>query len=141
MVENDAAEYPADFVEDQEIVQFPRPLEDKDLLAEIQAARQRARASLGTRHPARPPTQWISWNGILKDLPAPGRLDGAAGRAGTAAAIPRPAHDVAGEEPVPPARRLWEMTGDKPKFQWVASEQGWEINLGEVLGLPSSSVV
>ena len=83
LVDNDAAEYPDDFVNDQDILQFPRPLEDKDLLAEIQAARQRARASLGTRHPAKPPTQWMSWSGALKDLPALGRVDEAAGRTGT----------------------------------------------------------
>jgi hypothetical protein len=124
LVDNDAAEYPDDFVNEPEILQFPRPLEENDLLAEIQAARQRARASLGTRHPAKPPTQWMSWSGALKDLPPLGRVDTAAGRTGTAAALPRPAHDVAGAEPDGPARRISEKTGDKAKFQWVVSQPG-----------------
>ena len=141
LVDNDASEYPEAFCEDQEIVQFPSPLENKDLLAEIQAARQRARASLGTRHPAKPPTQWMAWNGVLKDLPPLKLADNAAGRAGTAAALPRPAHDVAPDEPEPPERRHSRKSGDKSSFQWVVSEPGWEINLGEVLGLPSGSVV
>ena len=77
----------------------------------------------------------------MKDLPPLGRVDTAAGRTGTAAALPRPAHHVAGAEPDGPAQRISEKTGDKAKFQWVVSEPGWFIKLGEVLGLPSGSVV
>ena len=98
LLENDSATYPAGFVGENQVVQFSAPLEDVDLLGEIQAARKRAGATLKDRRPARPATQWMAWNGIQKDLPPLGRVDGAAGAAGAAAAIPRPLHDHAEDE-------------------------------------------
>ena len=86
--------------------------------------------------------QSMTWDGTLKDLPGLGRLDGAAARAGTAAPIPRPVHDDAEDDETPqaPSRRVSAKSG-AGTFQWVVSEPGFDVRVGEVLGLPVGSLV
>ena len=148
LLDNNDDGYPDAFVAGCEVVQFGVPLKDEDLLAEIQGARRRAHASREGRHPCRPATQWMTWDGTTKDLPALGRLDGAAARTGTAESMKRPVHDRAEETVAAPG---WRVFGKSPPvskaeenrlalrgvadFQWIVCEPGLSVGLGEVIAL------
>ena len=69
LMDGAAPMYPADFVGDNEVVQFELPMSDKTILDEINAARRSAAATVGTRPQAKPATKYLTWNGGEKDVP------------------------------------------------------------------------
>ena len=138
LLDNDATGYPPDFVGDELVVQFAEGVADADLLKEIRSARRSARATVGQRPRASPPTKWLSWDGTESELPRGGVVDALAGVLGAGTAIVRPVRDAVRDPP--PAHRVVTKTGSG-EFEWVVSEPGWSATVGTITKLPTGSLI
>ena len=148
LMDNAAPIYPADFVEDNEVVQFEVPMSDKTLLGEINAARRSAAAIIGTRPQAKPATRYLTRSGGEKDVPPLGIGARTFDALSSQRTLERPVRG-AGEAGDAPVRRLQVKSrpaGAAGSRKWVIAEPGWSKDVGAVVSdahgaLPDGSLV